>query len=50
MTLIPKYKKCPVCKKKYSWDPDVGQISCPRCRRKEMLKRLFQKNRSLKSN
>lgn len=31
MTLIPVYKKCPRCKKKYSWNPDVGHMWCPDC-------------------
>lgn len=31
MTLVPVYKKCPRCKKKYSWNPDVGHMWCPTC-------------------
>ena len=31
MTMIPMYKRCPICKKKYSWNPDVGQMFCPNC-------------------
>lgn len=31
MTLIPVYKKCSKCKKKYSWNPDVGNMFCPNC-------------------
>ena len=31
MTLVPVYKKCPKCKKKYSWNPDVGHMWCPTC-------------------
>ena len=31
MTIIPMFKMCPKCKKKYSWNPDVGKINCPRC-------------------
>lgn len=31
MTMIPVMKKCPKCKKKYSWNPDVGKLWCPTC-------------------
>ena len=31
MTMMPMFKICPKCKKKYSWNPDVGKMSCPRC-------------------
>lgn len=31
MTMIPLYVKCSRCKKKYSWNPDVGKMRCPRC-------------------
>lgn len=27
----PVYKRCPICKRKYSWNPDTGQIWCPYC-------------------
>jgi hypothetical protein len=32
MTLIPERRKCSVCGKIYSWNPDVGKICCPYCR------------------
>ena len=31
MTIIPIFKKCPVCGKKYVWNPDIGKIICPYC-------------------
>ena len=31
MTIVPIYKTCPKCKKKYSWNPDVGKFNCPYC-------------------
>ena len=31
MTIVPVFKKCPKCKKKYSWNPDVGHMWCPNC-------------------
>lgn len=31
MTIIPIIKTCPACGKKYSWNPDVGQMKCPNC-------------------
>lgn len=31
MTMMPIYKKCPRCKKIYSWNPDVGKLWCPYC-------------------
>ena len=31
MSLLPMYKICPKCKRKYSWNPDVGKIHCPHC-------------------
>ena len=31
MTMVPEWKTCPRCHKKYSWNPDVGKIICPHC-------------------
>ena len=31
MTMLPIWKKCPLCGKKYSWNPDVGKMWCPQC-------------------
>lgn len=31
MTIIPIFKNCPVCGKKYVWNPDIGKIICPYC-------------------
>ena len=31
MTMLPMYKKCPICKRTYSWNPDVGRMFCPYC-------------------
>lgn len=32
MTMLPMYKICPVCKRQYSWNPDIGMMFCPRCK------------------
>ena len=31
MTMVPMYKKCPRCKRRCSWNPDVGRMWCPYC-------------------
>ncbi len=31
MSLIPMYRRCPRCGRIYSYNPDVGQLSCPNC-------------------
>lgn len=31
MTIVPMYKTCHKCHKKYSWNPDVGKFNCPYC-------------------
>jgi len=32
MSFIPMEKKCPKCKKKYTYNPDMGQgLYCPYC-------------------
>jgi len=31
MTMMPMWKTCPKCHKKYDWNPDVGNITCPNC-------------------
>ena len=31
MTMLPMWKKCPKCHKKYDWNPDVGHFNCPYC-------------------
>lgn len=48
MSMVPEWKKCPVCHKKYSWNPDAGNLTCPYCHglpdpKKEMLKKIFGK-------
>lgn len=31
MTMMPIYKRCPKCKRNYSFNPDVGKMLCPYC-------------------
>lgn len=31
MTMLPMWKKCPECHKKYDWNPDAGHFNCPYC-------------------
>ncbi len=31
MTMMPIYKICARCKRRYSWNPDVGKMWCPYC-------------------
>lgn len=31
MTMMPMYKRCNVCGRMYSWNPDVGWMYCPYC-------------------
>ena len=32
MTMLQTMKKCPRCKRKYAWNPDLGQgLFCPYC-------------------
>lgn len=31
MTMVPMWKKCPKCHRKYGWNPDVGNFNCPYC-------------------
>ena len=31
MSMAPIWKVCPMCNKKYSWNPDVGKLVCPHC-------------------
>ena len=40
MSMLPMYKMCPVCKRRYSWNPDVGQMFCPRCKVPPVVKRV----------
>lgn len=37
MTIKPIYKTCPICLRKYSWNPDIGQMWCPYCGKKGIL-------------
>ncbi len=43
MSLRPLYKKCPVCKMVYSWNPDVGQMFCPYCTGKKAMPKGLKK-------
>lgn len=31
MTIMPMYKICSKCRKRYFWNPDVGRFCCPDC-------------------
>lgn len=31
MSLLPDWRICPHCHKKYSFNPDVGKFNCPHC-------------------
>ena len=31
MTIMPMFTICPKCKRKYSWNPDTGNMWCPYC-------------------
>jgi len=31
LTIVPMFKRCPKCKRKYLWNPDIGQMRCPYC-------------------
>ena len=31
MTMRAEFRTCPRCKRKYSWNPDVGKMWCPTC-------------------
>jgi len=31
MSLLPDWRICPHCHKKYSFNPDVGKFNCPYC-------------------
>ena len=35
MTIKPIYKTCPICLRKYSWNPDIGQSGVHTVVRKE---------------
>lgn len=51
MSLFQEMKKCPTCKKKYVWNPDVGQgLFCPHCASmgmppKSTLEDILRKNK-----
>mgnify|MGYP004498740321 CR=1 FL=1 len=31
MTIMPMFKICPKCKRRYSWNPDARNMWCPYC-------------------
>lgn len=31
MSMMPIYKVCPRCRRRYLWNPDTGQTGCPNC-------------------
>lgn len=55
MSIVPMMKKCPKCKKKYSWNPDVMVgLYCPHCAEMGLppqttLEEILRKNKE-KSN
>ena len=48
MSLAPMMKKCPSCRRRYPFNPDVGQgLYCPYCVGKILDKRIWEKLRKL---
>ncbi len=35
MSFVAEKKKCSKCGRLYSWNPDVGKIQCPYCKKKK---------------
>lgn len=31
MTVVPQYRICQRCGRRYSWNPAAGRMSCPYC-------------------
>lgn len=50
MTMVPMWKTCPKCHRKYDWNPDVGKFNCPYCHGlgtpgMNILKKIFGKKK-----
>lgn len=50
MSLKTVIKKCPRCRKRYFWNPDVGQIFCPYCEPLHKLKDVEDKKDTVKKS
>lgn len=35
MSMLPMKRSCPICGKKYSFNPSLGKTFCPYCRKGE---------------
>ncbi|MDO4787973.1 MAG: hypothetical protein Q4A19_02310 [Johnsonella sp.] len=35
MSMLPMKRNCPVCGREYSFNPSLGKIFCPYCRKAE---------------
>lgn len=51
MTMVPMWKTCPKCHKKYDWNPDVGNITCPYCHglgkpEKNIIEKMLKKKKN----
>lgn len=47
MTMIPMWKTCSKCHKRYEWNPDIGTIDCPYChglgeKKKKMIEKALE--------
>ena len=49
MSFVPEWRICPKCKRKYSWDPDVGNFRCPYCSGKKSISLISVINNIVKS-
>jgi len=36
MSILPMYRICPKCNRRYSFNPSVGKIFCPYCERNQL--------------
>lgn len=41
MTIRAMWRICPKCHRKYDWNPSIGVISCPYCRKRENKKGIL---------
>lgn len=45
MTMVPMWKTCPKCHRKYEWNPDVGKFNCSYCHGLGKQGKIFDKKK-----
>lgn len=51
MSIMPMYKRCPNCKRQFTYNPDIGDLGlvCPHCNKVVVISAVYEGKDVLKA-